>query len=250
MAINTGYKVLAGAAALALSSGAFAFTSAGTNGTIWLSIDDTTNHTSYLFDTGTLVSSFTGTTGYSTSIASDPHYTAFIAGEGSGDSIQYSVIGGINNGTAPFFEALFTSEATPSAQFGSSVYGAAQNAGLFLSSAANPNGGSTYFSGGTAANGWVYSGNAAGFNSNTGVPDSAAIGVAMAFYETTTTHPNSTTKLGTLATLAGTWNVDALGNLTYTVSSVPLPAPLLLLVSGLGLMGVVGRRRQSASAAV
>lgn len=246
MAINTGIKVLAGAAALALSSGAMAVTTAGTNGTIWLSIDDTTNHTSYMFDTGLTVSAFTGNTSYGPhSVASDANYTAFIAGEGNGDSVQYSVIGAINNSTAPLYEALFTSLASPTPQFGSSVYGAAQNAGLFLSSANNPSGGSTYFSGSTIALGWVNSGNAAGFNSNTGVPDSAGLGTPMAFYETTTTHPNSTTKLGTLATLAGTWNFSA-GSLSYTASPVPLPAPLLLLVSGLGLMGVVGRRRQSA----
>lgn len=45
---------------------------------------------------------------------------------------------------------------------------------------------------------------------------------------------------------AGVWSFDAdTGTLTYTVSAVPVPAALWLLLSGLGGLGVIGRRRQA-----
>lgn len=46
---------------------------------------------------------------------------------------------------------------------------------------------------------------------------------------------------------AGVWSFDASsGTLTYTVAAVPVPAALWLLLSGLGGLGVVSRRRVAA----
>ena len=49
---------------------------------------------------------------------------------------------------------------------------------------------------------------------------------------------------GVTSTFTGQWNLSAAGVLTYTVpSGTPLPAPLLLLLSGLGMTGLVARRK-------
>jgi hypothetical protein len=75
----------------------------------------------------------------------------------------------------------------------------------------------------------------------------AAPGTALAFYQETSVNLRSASIVATLATLAGTWNLNG-GVLTYgSLSAVPLPTPLLLLLSGLGLMGVVARRGKGAS---
>ena len=98
MRIKNKLAILAGAVALACSGGAIAQTSAGPNGTIFINIVDTSSGTSFLFDTGLLVSSFTGSTSYSvnlaTNSASSAAYAAFVASEtGSSDTIDYSVVG-------------------------------------------------------------------------------------------------------------------------------------------------------------
>lgn len=47
---------------------------------------------------------------------------------------------------------------------------------------------------------------------------------------------------------AGTWAFDlANGTLNYNVSAVPLPAALWLLLSGIGGLGIIGRRRGAAA---
>jgi hypothetical protein len=67
----------------------------------------------------------------------------------------------------------------------------------------------------------------------------------LAFYSESSNALRSTTTLATLSQFAGTWNLTSAGALSYAVSSVPLPTPLVLLLSGLGLMGVMSRRGKS-----
>jgi hypothetical protein len=84
------------------------------------------------------------------------------------------------------------------------------------------------------------------------MPDTtAAVGTALKFYNLTATSAsgnNLTTSIQT--TYAGTWDLTNLSTLTYSVSSVPLPMPLTLLLSGLALMGVIARRGKSQSSDV
>jgi hypothetical protein len=81
-----------------------------------------------------------------------------------------------------------------------------------------------------------------------GVSDSAALGTAMSFYNEVGASPRSAAA-ATLTQYSGKWDVLN-GVATYTQGSqaVPLPTPILLLLSGLGLMGVVARRGKEAAA--
>ena len=73
--------------------------------------------------------------------------------------------------------------------------------------------------------------------------DDASIGTALAFYQDAA----SRSVIANGVAFAGTWDLTSAGALTYGgVSAVPLPTPLLLLLSGLGLMGVVARRGKTA----
>jgi hypothetical protein len=75
-------------------------------------------------------------------------------------------------------------------------------------------------------------------NPNTPYSDQAALNTSLAFYNVVGS---------TVTTFASTWTFStATDSLTYgTASAVPLPAPVLLLASALGLMGVVSRRNKA-----
>ena len=80
-------------------------------------------------------------------------------------------------------------------------------------------------------------------SANNTYADDAAIGTALAFYQDAA----SRSVIANGVAFAGTWDLTSAGTLTYGgVSAVPLPTPLLLLLSGLGLMGVVARRSKTA----
>ncbi len=261
MSTNLGTKALAGAIALAIGGAAMANTSittggtTATAGTIFLNIVDTTQGTSFLFDTGLTSATFNGSGSYSfTTIASDPNYSSFLASEKSGDTVDYSVIGAYVNSTSTSASIYFTTNNTPVAQTGNSISPAvslvgtfAQNANLVTSTTAN----SAYSTGGSANSGNWQSAEP-GVQVNLGnISDSAAIGTALNYYTESSSNLRSSTILGTLSEYTGQWELSSAGVLTYGGTPpppppVPLPAPVLLLLSGLGLMGVVSRRNKAA----
>jgi hypothetical protein len=255
MSINTGLKVLAGAVALAVSGGAFAATTnASTTGTIFLLEYDQTNNTEFVYDTGLSAASFAGTSSLPTiSLATDPNYLAFVAGESaSTDTVVYSVLAGYTSSTNTKFNGtLFTATGTPAAQSGITIADSTTQIGSVLSQINNPAGGTTYEGSSAPVSALWESGYESKFTGDLNITsDYAALGTALAFYSTSTVAPKSATAPGTLSTFAGTWDFVS-GVLTYTVqsSTVPLPTPVLLLLSGLGMMGLVTRRRQNGTAA-
>jgi hypothetical protein len=160
------------------------------------------------------------------------------------------VLAGYTSSTnSKFNGTLFTATGTPSAQAGITIADSTTQIGGFLSQVANSSGGSTYE--GTSASGtalWEeqYESKFTGDLNITS--DYAGLGTALAFYSTSTVNPKSATIAGSFSAFAGTWNFSG-GTLTYTAAPVPLPTPVLLLVSGLGMMGLVARRRQSGNVA-
>jgi hypothetical protein len=249
MGTKTVLKVLATATALALSGQVLAAnTAADSTGTIFLNITDTNTGSSYIYDTGLSTLSFTGTSGYSISLAADPNFTAFTASENAGDVIQYAVVGAAGQaGQVPF---QYINDSTASAAPGSTTKGKAtftawQQINNFTSGIANPSPGSSFLSSAQALSSWTGSGDEANFNANLQLTDSALLGSSMSFYQIATNNPASTTIAAIQSTFLGTWLMTAGGALSYTVAAVPLPAPVLLLLSSLAMLGLIGRRRSS-----
>jgi hypothetical protein len=257
MSENLGLKVFAGAVAvLAIGNTAMANTSLDgtTTGDVFVNVVDTTNNTSFLFDTGVAQSSFNGGSTYSFNFASDPNYTAFLAAQGKTDNVDYSVFsatGGAGSETVFFTSSIAVPSrtsgnmATAQTTIGGTT-GFLANANTITSTTTNSVDLSGTFEFGTALQEGVLSNqllNSGLPNAAGGYADDAALGTALAFYEDAATRSGGVTING--QAFAGTWDVSG-GVATYSAASaVPLPTPVLLLLSGLGLMGVVTRRSKT-----
>jgi hypothetical protein len=261
MSLNLGTKVLAGAIAMAIGGAAMANTNidATTTGDVFLNIVNTSNDTSFLYDTGITQANFTSSTSFSTNLASDPNYQTFIASSGT---LDFSVESGLSNGTTNpnKFSVDVTGNTVPVA--GNVVRGdlggaeeamsnflvnantvlSATSNSAFLSGSATAGPligfaafwGDASFEGSVSSN--LFANGTAPFN------DQAAPGTALTFY-------SESVNAG--ANVLGTWNLNG-SVLTFDgagagTSAVPLPTPLLLLLSGLGLMGVVARRGKASA---
>jgi hypothetical protein len=246
MSFNFQIKLLAGAVALAISGTAMANTSLDAIGTgdLFVNIVDASNNTSFLFDTGVSQASFNGNLTQSFTFAGDANYAAFLAGAGS-DALNYSILSGTKASAATM---LFTSASIVLPIGSSTVFQAETFTNGFLSNANLVTSATTNSALLGPANTWGQSAYELSVTSALGVSDNAALGTAMAFYNEIGTNPRSGAA-ATLTQYTGTWDVLN-GIATYTTGSqaVPLPTPILLLLSGLGLMGVVARRGKDAAA--
>ena len=258
------FGMVAGAVALALSAHAFAITSTGATGTLVLSIDDVTTQTNYVFDTGLSAQNFAGDTTLSPVDFTGTALTSFLASVTGGnlsttaDTVTFSVVGGASNilpgNTTQTRFVDFTSNNAPN---GAGLNGASANGqvaaaynqiGTFLAALGNANGGGSFLTNTQTANQWFQGGNSAAFDADLVVSNGGLISNALAFYQETAQLPASAHPNGVEQTFAGTWSLNlANDTLNYTAAPVPLPAPLLLLLSGLGAMGIVGRRNRTAA---
>jgi len=248
MSIKTSLQAVAGVVALAAAGSAFAVTTGDANGTIFLTINDTKDNTSFIFDTGVSATSFTGTSNLNYDFHSNANYLAFEASVTDQSFVEYSVLAGFGDGTStnPKAGTLFTAAFAPSTTtVGADVKQVYNNISTVLG-VNNPSGGSTFVSAANSGTfGWAAAGYEASSNSHYVTNDAAQTGNPLAFYSFASNNLNSQSVTALQKTFAGVWTLAANGSLTYAVSQVPLPAPLLLLLSGLGLMGVISRRGRS-----
>ncbi len=251
MSSKLGLKALAGAIALTIAGAASANTTTGL-GEIFLNVVDTSKGLDFFFDTGLNLSTFnpnggSGITYTSNSLAGDANYQALLTAAG-GDSLSFGVAAAINTASPNARQAYFTGLSAPGANKVGSAIATAENAvELFLgatNAVASSTTNSAFSSGSGNASFWPGTGGSS-IDSKLTVVDLNDVGSSSGFYSYLTNAPASNSTHGTAATYAGTWKF-ASDTLTYTLAT-PIPTPLLLLLSGLGLMGVIARRGKSVS---
>ena len=257
MRLNVMTKVVAGAVAMAFGGAAFANTSLTNSGDIFLNIVDFSvngsgveTSTSYLFDTGITEAAFNpASTSYSFNLTADPNIADFL---GTGSNLNYSLLATTATGSGNTkFNEFFTTNIPSSTWSALTVAkanqgmanAAIQASGAFLptadgttSSTSNSVALGTGTTWGTSLTEGIVS-NQLLNDSTAPYGDNAAIGTPLAFYSASG---------GNLISFAGTWNLTDVNNQEVLqwnpVGPVPLPAPVLLLISGIGLLGVVARR--------
>jgi hypothetical protein len=241
----------AGALALAVSAGASAAnTNTGTGGTLFVNVIDTANGASFFYDLGTAVSSLNGTSAGSSASydlsslsGSSSNWAQFVAAS-TGDQLEYSVVGAYTNGSG-FLVTDMTASAKPTTSAGSQAGNAGSAIGSFLLTNPNPLGGSTFISAANNANNWLNAGDGP-LSTAAGVSDLAIVSSSDALSFFTITQTSTATRGGASVAqvgggINGTWTLSSAGLLQY--NAVPLPLPLVLMISGLGLMGIVSRRK-------
>jgi hypothetical protein len=250
--------IVAGAVALAISGVATANTNldAGLTGDVFINVVDTSNNSSFLFDTGLSQAAFNTNQTQVFDFSKDTNYSTFVKNEGGSDILDYSVVSATNNGTVG--TVYFTSNSGPTPVVGNSIANATTNVGGFFTQAnlvasTTSNsallGSATYWGQVSAEQTVATNLSVAYTQPGSGIDALVSASDTLNFYDETTNKLGSANKFATLSTLAGTWSYAA-GVATYTVASaVPLPTPVLLLLSGLGLMGVVARRNKNEAAA-
>jgi hypothetical protein len=233
-------KLLAGAVATAIAGTAMANTSlnATTSGDLFLNIEDVTNNTSYLFDTGISQASFNGSGSYQFNLSGDTNLTGFL---NSKDTFDYSVVSAVNTPSASIdITGNATSTPTNTSAFNNTQAQTAislflQNANL-QTSTSNTSvvlaTGSDWGQGTSEgiASRRVYNISIAPYGDNT------ALNTPLAFYNVTGSDAT---------TFASDWNFSTSNDTLTYGAPVPLPTPVLLLLSGLGMMGAVARRAKS-----
>jgi hypothetical protein len=239
--------ILAGVAAVAATGSALANTALLSGnpgpGSIFLEVIDSTNNTSFTFDTGLTMASFTGAA-FSQNLASDANWQTFITGTAAGDTISW-LVGGQNSASGPASAMDMTT----------SSLGGLTNSQLKSVSAANPfisavnNTTSTTTNSIFAAqstNSAAYGGSLSFGTALTNQVALNAMDTAVNFYNWVINGTLNLTQ-ATATQFTGQWELTSAGLLTFSggVAPVPLPPSLLLLLSGAVLTTMLARRRSA-----
>jgi hypothetical protein len=254
MKLNLKTMLLVGAVAAAGSSSVFANTNitSGTtgDGSLILNVVDQTSLTSYTLDLSAANASnhvleFNGNTSQSFTL-NDANWTSFTSSVGANDTVVFNVVGDIT--TQGHNQFTFTTSAAVGNTTNSQIRNNSIDSFINAVNATTQTSTTSLFAT-SAGNFAAYAGSS--LQTAAGVPNTfSAVGTAVSFYNLTAAASGNNLIKPAPTVYAGTWDLTNLSTLTYSVSSVPLPMPLTLLLSGLALMGVIARRGKSQSSDV